>query len=219
MKNLLFILGFLLLAACSKKVQINGSLRSAFGYRQGSYWIYKDSATGNIDSAYVQAAYTDYSGKGCVKSMWGSNNYETMTISIRVSGSDTAYEDRWMLNLTENKLYGSFSSRHANKFFPLSQVLLLTYPVLPGRIEQTSGCYVTTDSGTVQNVLPTATVNGKDYSHVIPSQHAARLSSGTLSYSHVFYLCPQTGLVKIVFTYPGDSMSRVLSLVRYNIVK
>ncbi len=42
--------------ACKKqpaKAPVNGSLKAAFSYKIGTYWVYKDSISGGWDSFYV----------------------------------------------------------------------------------------------------------------------------------------------------------------------
>lgn len=75
MKNLLITLAALMLVLGCKKERVNylsDDIKKNYSYKPGSYWIYRDSATGREDSCYVYSnsiLFLDYN-------RWGYNPYD-----------------------------------------------------------------------------------------------------------------------------------------------
>ena len=59
-KNILYIFGIIVISisvSCKKTTYygISDFVKEYFSYKQGSYWIYKNDSTGEIDSTFVSA--------------------------------------------------------------------------------------------------------------------------------------------------------------------
>jgi hypothetical protein len=61
----IIIMTFAYLPSCRKTTldrhRVNDSLKAAFNYKPGTYWIYKDSLTGRLDSFAVTSQTDDFS--------------------------------------------------------------------------------------------------------------------------------------------------------------
>jgi hypothetical protein len=222
MKNLtLVMLALAVCSACKKTtsndVPVDAALKSDFSYKPGSYWIYKDSVSGNVDSAYVVSNTSEYHEHGCVLRN-GAPKYEYINISINLADGNAADTERWNIGLTEKKCSAGFSNNH-DRIESTLGLQLFTYPIIKGEVPNGNGCVLTVDSGSISDVFPSATVNSHSYTNVAQCPHAARSVSPATAYYDCFYISPQAGLVKIVFNHPADSVYRVLELMRYKIVK
>ena len=86
---ILFVLG-----SCKKdtgvdNVFFDNSVRQKYFYKKGSYWIYRDSISGQLDSFFVSDIHTHIPE---VKT-FGYQNYEEMSIEITQNPSDTLIKD------------------------------------------------------------------------------------------------------------------------------
>ncbi len=95
MKNVFIILTvFVLLAACTKEqlsdnIFFDKDVRQKYFYKKGSYWIYRDSISGRVDSFYVSEIYTHVPE---AKATWYQDE-EEMAITITQKISDTSIKD------------------------------------------------------------------------------------------------------------------------------
>ncbi len=97
MKNLLLVIASaLLLAACSKNVTtttyVDNNAKKVLLFKEGSYWIYRDSITGRVDSSYIYAQRQDLSKD------WGYRHsyydlVETIDFDFKLVPYDTANKD------------------------------------------------------------------------------------------------------------------------------
>jgi len=220
MKRYAVYIPLLLLFACHKNnnnVGVNGALYADFAFKQGSYWIYQDSASNAIDSVYVDTTTVSWGQKGCVL-MKGAPEYEMVVISMKLGGNSTDSES-WSFVMTENKLSVSFRNNHDIVASRMGLIQLFTYPIQPGLTGSANGCVVTPDSGTIRDMGTYLNSAGSAYERVAASAHAAQRPSAGLSYNDLFYTSPTVGFVRLVFNHPADSVYRVLNLVRYKTVR
>jgi len=175
---------------------IDAHLKGAFDFQPGTYWIFKDSLTGQVDSFYVRnnwnSIYTNASP---------SYTYDGITVDIKEVnelpiGSDTA---RWGIGLAQNQL--AFSDYYKDDFFNYDAII---YPF-------TSGIQP-------YDVYPESIILMSSFSinnSTIFNNVAEICYSGGVN--DFFYLNSDVGLIKIVLNQ-RDAI-RVWELQRWNIVK
>ena len=211
----------LIISGCKKKnntpatIPVNAGLKADFGYKPGSYWIYKDALSGNIDSAYVTSNTIIYRQLGCAL-MEGAPEYEIMTISIKVSDNNPAVSEHWAITLTDSIFSLSLSN---NKDVVESGLILqpFTYPFRLGNSTLSEGCLMYPDSACVTDIIPIVSINNQNFSNTVQLNHAGR--TNIAAYNDCFYTSPEAGSVKIVFDHPTVAVHRVLELQRYKIVR
>lgn len=99
---LLLLMGTLL--SCNKEpkyktVYLDAGLKAAFNNKPGSYWIYRDSVTGELDSVYLtERILKIYTGDASIKGF----NYEKLDLTFASThiGSDTSYNLQLGINFS-----------------------------------------------------------------------------------------------------------------------
>lgn len=88
MKNLIITLAALMLVLACKKERIqylSDDIKKNYSYKPGTYWIYKDSATGREDSCYVYSNYINFIDN--TKDRSAFNGYDKVEyISVVIKG-------------------------------------------------------------------------------------------------------------------------------------
>lgn len=221
----LLVFFIMLFEGCKKNdnpsiIPVEAGLKSNFSYKTGSYWIYKDSVSGAIDSAFVTSNITDYYYPGCVLSQ-GESKLESIEITVKVSGNNPSDSECWYFQMSDS----TFSLAMYNNRDSVESRLrmaLFKYPFVNVAALHGGGCSPSTDSGSVTDIIPVVSIGGQNYSNAARSGHAESSyngdPSGRWAYNDCFYVNEKAGLVKIVFNHPYDSIHRVLELQRYRIV-
>jgi hypothetical protein len=129
MKNITFVVIMLAgLHSCRKPIThypINASLKAAFNYKVGSYWIYRDSISGMIDSFYVtDNTYSNGTSPG--------DSYSIEQIEIRISEKNISpipvspvvyfWDYNYVANILEMTFY------FLNNYRPTAYNPLVNYP-------------------------------------------------------------------------------------------
>jgi len=226
------VLGLLSICSCKKSKQspqapvyhISEALKSDFGYKPGSYWIYKDSTTGDIDSAYVVSNELSNVRVGCVYNSTTPFR-EQMLYSIKVIdifSESTLDAEQWNVLLTDSTMTIRLSSTR-DTLESREYGTLAKYPFKTGSYNVYAGCVYPelTDSAAVTEIIPSFAVNNLQFPNTALSAHAPKwfpTAPAHYYYNDRFYLSPGVGLVKVVFNHPVQSVNRVLELERYHIV-
>ena len=212
MKNLTLLCIYLSVAisACHKNTiphyTVSAALKATFGYKVGSYWVYRDSVSGEEDSfyTYVSNFSTENEGDALVDRMGiGLKNY-----------SITAPNDSetWGILLTDSIFLISF--QNSNDYVETElDFFLFSFPFIY------RGAGSGYDSGAIINISPNFYLNGINYGNTIESFHTNAYHNPDIIYTDYFYISSQAGIVKVIFNHPQSSVYRVLELQRYNIVK
>lgn len=208
-------------AACKKSgsttiVPVDAGLKSQFNFKPGSYWVYRDSVSGETDSAYVTGSTENYYSEGCVLRA-NMPKYENLSVLLQVQHSSSSDTERWTFTMKQNKFYlGLYSNTdrvESALFFNL-----FTWPLAIGNVSY-SGCVRYPDSGGVDVLIPEVSLGGQSYMNAARSSHSPLYNDQSQQYADYFYVNPDAGLIKVVFTHPADSVHRVLELQRYHIVR
>jgi len=202
----------LLFIACKKSTSINHQyldpgLVAHFNFKPGSYWIFRDSATGNIDSFCVKtnSLFTQTYGSGLQDVV--ITNFQEYT-----NRTDT---NSWQLNLDNNSWY--FYAYYNTKFNThMEQFPVLGGSTYPFALHPVFASGIGRDS-TIMSTLANYTVQGTTYTNVwqiIDSTH-------NLSYNHndCFYISDSVWVIKFSLNHPQDSLYNTWELVRCNIVR
>jgi hypothetical protein len=211
MKNLLLLLLGLGLAisACHKNeiihYPLSAQLKATFGYKIGSYWVYRDSVSGEIDSFYVQ------NSAFCTQHSYGSD-VDRMDIAIRCMRSSPVDSEFWLINLIDSTFSIDFLN-HSDYIQARMHFFLFSYPFMQ---RPAGGGY---DSGYVSNIFSTYNVNGQAHNNVILSYHTNSRRYNPSIYEDEFYVSSISGIVKVIFNHPQDSTFRVLELQKWNIIR
>jgi len=219
MKNVIFltVLAASVLNACHKPSQphytINASLKAAFDFQPGTYWIYKDSISGEVDSFAVQTSEsgtsTNSSGGYSMDQIFiyiqeyfpssGTSDYKEWEYSFFGDEIDLLY---YGSNITETN-YAPFIN------FPFQNPLTYeTYAHEVGNI---------IDSSYVDNIYDSYSLLGNTFLNVAVVNHAL-IYLTAINYSDVFYICPNIGIIKMKLNHRLDSINRVWELQRWNVV-
>lgn len=195
---LILLLAVIALAACKHNddkeyIPLNTQLKNSYSFKEGSYWIYKDSITGRRDSFFVDRYQY-------IKSIdLGGANNENVNFTMKDYPIDTPLSDSssWLLSLS-NRESMELQYQHLappNQFFIITY-LNYGYPFITG---------YTPDHDIQTIIYPNLSINNQNYSNV------ARLIHGGSS----FYMRDSIGFVKIDLSYGAI---RVLwELERYHI--
>ncbi len=223
MKNILLSVAIilLLLNACKKPnithYTINADLKAAFNYQVGTYWIYRDSIGGGIDSFYVTK---NQSGTSSVLDHNG-DGYTNEGIAVYISEqnispglADTANE-YWE--------YHYQSSMFNMNYFSLNKTLVQLFPLIDYPFQSTlsgsgaPGAPPYPQNGNVISISNSYTLNGNTFTNVAVVNHIA--NAPALQYNDVFYISQSAGIFKMRLNHPLDSVYRVWELQRWKIVK
>ena len=211
----------LVFAACKKNkttiVPVDAGLKSSFNYKTGSYWIYKDSISGAIDSIYVTANQTEYYlAGGCVIER-NAPEIESIIISLSFAETNSTDTEKWTYRMDGDKFYlGMYNN--SDKVESRASFHLFTWPLAIGPA-QNSGCVLNFDSGGVTDIIPQVSLSGQTFDNAARSAHSQSTYDTSMAYNDCFYVNQSAGIIKVVFDHPTLSVHRVLELQRYHIVK
>ena len=233
MKNLLLAAIFLVgitLCACNRdsitKVPVNADLKTAFNYKPGTYWIYRDSISGIIDSFFVRSnedIYTNTtngSSKSIEDIVMNISEYTNIPTLSKIDTQSWIFDfETTMFNIYfyDNKIYDN-----QVQFFPLInypfQTSLSSYPLISN--------YYEVEKGTVINIFDAFTLNGQSFNNVAEISHSANINASQnsslnspYSYNDLFFISSDVGIIKMSLNHPEDSMNRVWEIQRWHIVK
>jgi len=175
---------------------IDADLKGAFDFQPGTYWILRDSLTGQVDSFYVRGTSSNNLTSGNPSYTFDEITVDIKEVNETPAGSDTA---RWGIGLEQNEV--GFSDWYDNQYFNFDAIV---YPFTSGI--QPSAVY--NQSISIPN---TVTIGINSFNNVA----AINFTSSWLN--DYFYLNADVGFVKIILNQSGAT--RVWQLQRWNIVK
>jgi len=217
---LVAIICMMTMHSCKKNnnpvVNVNAALKAAFNYMPGTYWIYKDSISGRVDSFFVTRQY-DITGIGASVTI----EYVFIYISEYDEDSTSSFDTvGWLLTCTSNEIDLNFVTK---KDFAgsINYAPLIDYPFLDP-LESDGYTEGNEDSAEV-SILSDYTVNGRNFSNVgVVNEHVNHppfLNYGLYTTNDWFYICPEAGIIKMRLNHPQDSLNRVWELQKWHIVK
>jgi hypothetical protein len=228
MKNiLLFTIGLivLIITSCTKNNKtvygypVNDAIKKDFNFLPGTYWIYRDSTTGRIDSFSVTSnTPTRKYNLGGRYSPDDWRDYIDITITdYRVSPLPVTDSQEWYFHFHDDEIYVEMAHMGG-----LKGIFSVGYPKHDSFIKENP--YV--DTGSIITILGSYTLNSNHFSSVCKINSNYQLSitgsSGFAIYdiNDQHYLCPNIGIVKMKLYHEEDTtLNRVLELLRWTIVK
>jgi len=235
MKNRLIIMLLFSLCfffSCKKqglqRVPVNAALKAAFNYKPGTYWIYKDSISGRVDSFFVRSNSDMFYPEliGATGNGTGNPNESIEIISIIISefninplsaASDTQH---WQFGYQETMFCVSSNN---TKLGQIQYTPLVNYPFQTTLMKVLNSDYPENDI--IDSIYTTFSIGVQTFSNVTKINNNAYINydfaylTAPYSYNDWFYICPSVGLIKIVLNHPQDSLYRVWEIQRWNIVK
>ena len=196
---ILFVFCMIGIISCTKKdktgtpVYIDAEYKKYFDYKEGTYWVYYDSLTGNTDSMVINNPI-HYPPEAT------SNNMESIYLNLSPIPYDST-KPSWNLELQAPNVYGMqvYVPQEATLDF---LTLLYKNPFFTG---QNSPKYSTT-------FLPIYTDGGNSYINV----YEVKIQNFQYQYQAIIHLSLDKGIVSALLTgsiTPNGSMH----LLRYNI--
>ena len=211
--------GFLL-ADCNKHkdrplyIMDSDSLISArFGFKEGSYWIYRDSLDGRVDSFYVSRNYTTHQG---TENAVYEFHYVVIN-QVNQSGGSVADSARWIYDFRDFHVWVSYS--YGRNGYGWAQTItfspLFFYPYELGDLISSF------DTAKVLSIDSFSSYNGLPYYKVAKVHHYinATPTLGVTRLDDMFYINDSVGIVKMKLWHPLDNINRNWELQRYKIVK
>jgi hypothetical protein len=218
-----FIIVFVLFCCSCNKSKLNNTpvsadLKATFNYKVGTYWIYKDSLSGDIDSFFVtNNGASSYINSG------GGYSIDEIGIAISQFSYSTSNIHYWHL-IYQSDFIGLDYVENTQKELYIDHDPLINYP-FDTSIHSCSGCsdYGTDTAGGIA-LFNTYNFNGTNYMNVALITCMGRVldavSSQTVTtYNDDIYLCPAAGIIKMRLNHKEDSLKSVLEIQRYKIVK
>lgn len=200
----------LLATACNKTkyINIDPNLKNAFFYKVGTYWVYTDSLSSDIDSFFV----TNSSDAHDMTS--DNQNEEHINIDIsEYTKHATGLVDTnvWTLLIARNYLDFSWqqSLSTTNKGRDI-YYNYLNYPFQIGSLSQSS-----TTVGVINVVGTNYLIN----TNVFSSVTIVNYYDSSIAFNDVFYLNEANGLIKLKLSHPKININRIWELARWHIVK
>ena len=201
----------LLFCNCEKKdtyTHLNPALASAFIFHQGSYWIYKDSITGAIDSMYVK-----YYDSIPVPSNSDPTHYnDIITMVFGNYNGNLNYRDDWNIVLKNNEFVFSGFSSNTDGVENTLMIGSIQFPFVAttwGGYSNES-CYV--------RVLPEYMVSGSEYFKVAQLNCRSSYANIIAKYDDHIYMDSSIGIIKYIFNHESDTVLKIIELQRYHIV-
>ena len=232
MKNIALtaiVFSCLLLAACHKSsssdittVTIDTALKADFNFQQGSYWIYRDSISGNVDSFFVE--YTSHTFDNI------NNNFIIENLGIVILGHSINMaidKDTIILSFFyESTMFNlDYFVNHLGAEISLCPLVNYPYQSSFNQFSGFAGQSSYGDIGKIINIFDSYSLNGQTFSNVAAIEHSSSDSQPSYtgqyiqySYDDQFYVCPNVGLIKIILNHPVDSFYRVWELQKYSII-
>lgn len=189
------------------------AIKTDFNFKPGTYWIYRDTRSGRIDS-FVVTSYIDtmlYVSSG--GSYYPSRHDEHIYIDfIEYNVGPLPITDTTVNWRYDNTADGVGLTRNGSGFS-----VLFYYPAKDSfRIGYITGNY---DTGLVTNVFADYRLNnGISFTHVVEVNHYD-CNPPLVNYNDWYYASPGIGIIKMKFNHPLSSEFIVWELQRWNIVK
>lgn len=199
--QMICILAFLLLneSACKKPgqtitVPVDAEMLKYFGYKEGSYWIYRDSVTGVEDSFFIHSIVTG----GSTTQVNQGEIEDYMYIHLYGFNKNNNDTILWTLGY-----YGNYTNMNIGYFSYLYGYQLFAYPF----------------TYTYPNYL----LNGVNYTNILAAHTwgaAGSSSFGNLFCDDWYYINQDSGIVKVRLNHICDSVHYVVwELQREKIIR
>jgi hypothetical protein len=199
--SLLSVLLILLLTSCRKEPKqydLPQGVKTYFGYKNGSSWVYKDSIKGTTDSFVLNGVNDDYiTGKPGFLNITPGNKNEYLHLEMR--NYSTLQGDWIEIKITNNKNYYSADLTYGGNDF---SEFISGWPFT----------LTSADTNIRKELLPNVVVDGRSYNDVYhyTYRHDSLRRDELL-------INADNGLIKL--KVGADSTLKILELQRSNIIR
>ncbi len=193
------------LNACLTKTQpptkgpVDADLKSAFHFGKGSYWLFVDSLSGDMDSIVVTTDSTYYKIEHGVE-------VETMSMVFTEIQKEALYATKvsyWEYRLKGTDfavfLFNNKLSTHSICFDPF---VLYPFQIMPIAVAPVITGYE--DSSEVSNIYDMLSVYSNDFKNVAVISHKSSIADNGIlpffSYNNTYFVAPKVGIVKCEYT-------------------
>ena len=221
MKTILIVLCGIFLFSCNKtklnNTPVSADLKAAFNYKVGTYWIYKDSLTGFLDSFFV----TD-NGTSSYTNTGGGYSVDQIGIAISQFSYSSSNIHYWHLTYQADAISLDFVENPQKELY-IHHDPLINYPF--DTFIHTCNLCNGYSTDTTQSVMLVSTYNltGMNYTNVALISCTGRVidisNQIVTTYDDDFYLCPSVGIIKMRLNHKEDLLKSILQLQTYKIIK
>lgn len=183
-------------------------LTNHFNFKPGTYWIYRDSLSGRIDSFYVSSNVTQ-AWQSLVHTGPGNAHFEYLgfyVIGIGAQNIDNIHiNDSFSLSLTLIMNYSHLvylAGRQTTHYLPL-----FLYPV-----DSPFTSFDTSNTASLVGTYSAFELNSITYADV------SEISQTNSTINDRFFICNDHGIIKMVIDHPTQSTHHVWELQRWHIV-
>ena len=193
-------------------IAIDSNLAKYYNYKPGTYWIYKDSISGRVDSFATISNSSGAANGGNTQSIFVNAymNYISIVVNDYNTNSPNIVNAQWKWTLLE---------KAANLEMPGFYSALFLYPMTKGDVESYFNYNNVLDEYFVPNIFPTAMINGNNYSNVALINHYDTLKSSPSQFIDRYYINDSIGIIKMKLFHPLDSVNFIWELQRCSIVR
>jgi hypothetical protein len=205
-----------MMLSCNKKddrqhITIDADVVANFSYKVGSYWIYKDSLSGQVDSFYVYR----YGGAALNNSGTLLDNVGIYIGQQKISGPGTTDTIDWAWGLWSNYISLSWTlTRFGQIADQIGFTVFISYPFSLGH---PNGFYGGISGGNVTEILPKYLLNGNSYDSVAVLNYNGNVNGYPIN--DTYFINAKIGIVKMSLNHTNGSLLRVWELQRSNIVR
>jgi hypothetical protein len=208
--------------ACNKnnkvtQLPVNAPLKAAFNYKPGTYWIYKDSLSGMVDSFAVTSTDDIFSDPiSGLNAQKFSIEFITLMVTEYTGSGDTL---QWKFQYNQSLV--CVYSR--DSIFEIQHVPLINYPFSKVLLEQG----ITSNYGESSSVIDTnasVTINGHLFNNVAVVADTANaflsvVSNDRYRYADTIFISADVGIVKMNLNHITSNYYRKWELQRLHITK
>jgi hypothetical protein len=178
---------------------IDAHVLANYNYKPGTYWIYRDSISGNEDSFYVvsNSGIQYYKSRDLIIDDLG---VQIMDINISAIGKKNISSLAWRLEGNNISLYWSIINDYG---------LLVVIPFSMG---------VQAHTDTIKSIMQKFVLNGQKFDSVAVVTANGYIAPA-LNSNDLYYINNNIGIIKMHINHPLDTINKVWELERWKIVK
>ncbi len=213
MKNIFGIITISLitiLCSCYKKLEnkpVDAGLEAAFSFAPGTYWVFRDSISGQMDSLFVKARDHENHAVGNPNDPWYYSYDEIIGTIYEVKANPSKAPSQLEIFLKTNELVIEYFD--GSKYYDYDPI---KFPFVSGNYSDQFTEYV--------NIIGDYSINGNNFKNVTEVNiSSGRVYTDSLINGDHFYLNSDIGFIKMVFNHPFDTLNNVWELQRWKIVK
>ncbi|MCD6013620.1 MAG: hypothetical protein K0Q79_3482 [Flavipsychrobacter sp.] len=199
------------------EMDIDSAVKARLNFLPGTYWIYRDSLTGRIDSFYVRSnEYQEQSETYVVY------KYHLITIAeVNIDGTAPADSANWVFDYRATKIIANYNYTTFDYGWK-NQILfepLFLYPYSYGDLK---GKYDTTALTQIDSFYSVNGLPFYDVAHVYHFSDFGTVSTGVVSRARLtdwFYVNDSVGMIRMKLDHADHNIHHDWCLLRYNIVR